>query len=84
MDLGEFVDSFTAAVGVHDVAVLRLTPLDGPLDESWRPWHGQPMYAAQAANVAPQRKGSWIGPGAPWRWMDRNPNETVLPVYQQP
>lgn len=83
-DLGEFVDSFTAAVAVHDVLALRLTPLDGPLDESWRPWHGQPVYAAQPEHLASQAKESWIGQDAPWKSFVKYPDDTVLPIFQQP
>lgn len=45
-DLGEFTGSFTASVGVHDVAALRITPLGVQGSLTWRPWHAQPMFAA--------------------------------------
>lgn len=48
---------------------LRITPLEGPTDDGWRPWHGQPAYAAQAANVAVQRYEDWVPKSAPWRYM---------------
>lgn len=79
-DLGEFVDSFTASVPVHDVAALRVTPLEGPLDDGWRPWHGQPMYEAQDANLVVQFKADWVGEGAPWRDIQ---GETAVPVYER-
>lgn len=63
---------------------LRLTPLDGPLDESWRPWHGQPVYAAQPEHLASQAKESWIGQDAPWKSFVKYPDDTVLPIFQQP
>ena len=59
-DLGEFAGSFSAAVAVHDVAALRITPLEGPLDDSWRPWHQQPLYAPQPANLAVPGPEVWI------------------------
>jgi len=78
------VDSFTGAVRPHDVLALRITPLDGPLDDGWRPWHGQPMYAVQEENVAVQRYESWIPKEAPWRYMavGGGPNGTT--IFQQP
>lgn len=48
-DLGSAQGSFTAAVGVHDVRALRITPLEGCASlalDLWRPWDDQPMYAA--------------------------------------
>jgi hypothetical protein len=75
------VDSFTAAVSVHDVAALRLTPLDGPRDDGWRPWHGQPMYAAWPESLVPQRKESWIGKGSPWGGLPRDLHEEALAIY---
>lgn len=80
-DLGEYVDSFTAEVAVHDVAALRITPLQPPYDEGWRPWHGQPVYDSQAANLAVQRKQDWVGAAAPWRDIQA---ETAVPVYPAP
>ncbi|KAL4450177.1 hypothetical protein ABPG77_010846 [Micractinium sp. CCAP 211/92] len=43
-DLGEFRGAFSAAVPSHDVAVLKLTPVDSSngsavADDGWRPWH---------------------------------------------
>lgn len=78
-DLGDFTDSFTTAVSVRDVAALRITPLDGPRDDGWRPWHSQPMYEAQDANLAVQLKSDWVGAGAPWVDLEINSAE---PVYQ--
>ena len=75
------MDSFTAAVGVHDVAVLRITPLEALPDDSWRPWHGQPAYAAAAENLVWQQKESWVGRKAPWREVPHGAANT-LPVYQ--
>ena len=80
-DLGEFADSFTAAVGVHDVAVLRITPLEGPPDDSWRPWHGQPAYAAMPESLVWQQKEAWVGRKAPWRDVPRGGANTP-PIYQ--
>lgn len=68
-DLGEFADSFTGSVEAHNVLALRITPLEGPADDGWRPWHGQPAYAALAANVAVQRYEDWVPKSAPWRYM---------------
>ena len=59
-DLGVFEGSFSAAVPVHDVAVLRITPVEGPRDDAWRPWHGQPIYAPQPANLAVPSAAAWI------------------------
>ncbi|KAI3436067.1 hypothetical protein D9Q98_002125 [Chlorella vulgaris] len=59
-DLGVFSGSFSAAVAFHDVAVLRVTPVEGPLDDSWRPWHAQPLYAPQPANLAVPSAAAWI------------------------
>ncbi len=44
-DLGEFTGAFTGAVDLHDVAALRITPAGVQGSLTWRPWHGQPMYA---------------------------------------
>ena len=65
-DLGVYNGAFTAAVAVRDVAALRVTPLEGPLDDGWRPWQGQAVYASDPANAAVQLKQSWVGRGAPW------------------
>ena len=63
-DLGVFVGAFQAAVAVHDVAMVRITPLEGSLgDDAWRPWHQQPVYAPQPANLAVSRPGDWAGVG---------------------
>ena len=51
--MGEFYDSFTGEVPVHDVLALRITPLQPPYDEGWRPWHGQPAYEAQVRCTEP-------------------------------
>jgi hypothetical protein len=59
-DLGVFRGSFSAALPYHDVAVLRITPLEGPLDDSWRPWHGQPIYAPLPSNLAVPNAAAWI------------------------
>lgn len=59
-DLGVWQGSFSAAVPVHDVAVLRVGPVDGPRDDAWRPWHAHPLYAAQPANLAAAGPGDWI------------------------
>ena len=63
-DLGTFTDSFSASIAVHDVAAVRVTPLDGLMDDSWRPWHGQPIYAPQPANLAVMQKADWAKGGA--------------------
>jgi hypothetical protein len=55
-----FSGSFSAAVAFHDVAVLRITPVEGPWDDSWRPWHAQPLYAPQPANLAVPSAAAWI------------------------
>ena len=55
-----FRGSFSAAVAYHDVAVLRITPVEGPLDDSWRPWHAQPLYAPQPINIAVPQASAWI------------------------
>ncbi|KAL4432167.1 hypothetical protein ABPG77_005929 [Micractinium sp. CCAP 211/92] len=77
-DLGEFADSFTGSVEAHNVLALRITPLEGPTDDGWRPWHGQPAYAAQAANVAVQRYEDWVPKSAPWRYMKVGGDDTVF------
>ncbi|KAL4458745.1 hypothetical protein ABPG75_013610 [Micractinium tetrahymenae] len=59
-DLGVFRGSFSAAIATHDVAVLRIAPLEGPTNDGWRPWHGQPLYAAQPANLAVPQPQDWI------------------------
>lgn len=59
-DLGVFSGSFSAAVPVHDVAVLRIAPVGPPRDDTWRPWHGQPLYAPQPANLAVPTAEAWI------------------------
>lgn len=52
-DLGEFEASFSAEVGIHAVLMLRVTPTsDGAKDTSWRPWHNQPMFRAEAEKEA--------------------------------
>lgn len=54
LDLGVFSGVFTAEVGVHDVAALRITPLEAVLGaDEWRPWQGQPMYAAEEREWGP-------------------------------
>ncbi|PSC75843.1 Alpha-galactosidase [Micractinium conductrix] len=80
-DLGEFYDSFTGEVPVHDVLALRITPLQPPYDEGWRPWHGQPAYEAQPANVAVQHYESWVPKDAPWKYMKVGGEAAV---YQEP
>ena len=60
-DLGIFTGAFTADVGLHDVAMLRITPLEGGEEAAllaWRPWRGQPMYASrpQDADLTPERE----------------------------
>ncbi|GAB4814199.1 hypothetical protein N2152v2_001245 [Parachlorella kessleri] len=44
-DLGEFGGSFTAAVPLHDVVVVKVTPKGAPGSLSWRPWEGQGLFA---------------------------------------
>ena len=40
-DLGVFSEGVVAAVGLHDVVALRLTPAaGGGRDDGWRPWAG--------------------------------------------
>eukprot|EP00887_Chlorella_sp_A99_P006556 scaffold3.g6556.t1 len=57
-DLGIHDNNFTASVGIHDVALLSLTPLEaGVGHDAWRPWHGQPLFEPH------EEDGSWIGRG---------------------
>ena len=47
-DLGVVSGSYTGEVDIHDVAALRITPLEAVAGaDSWRPWLGQPIYAAE-------------------------------------
>ncbi len=51
-DLGTFRGGVAAEVGPHDVAALRVTPLDvgvAAASAGWRPWDGQPAFAAHDA-----------------------------------
>ena len=68
-------------MGVHDVAALRITPLEGPPDDSWRPWHGQPAYAAMPESLVWQQKEAWVGRKASWRDVPRGGANTP-PIYQ--
>ena len=76
-----FAGAFTAAVPVHDVAALRITPLQPPYDEGWRPWHGQPAYDSQDANLVVQLREDWVGQDAPWKDIQ---GETAVPVFPAP
>jgi hypothetical protein len=58
--VGVFWGSFSAAIAMHDVAILRITPVEGPWDDSWRPWHGNPLFAPQPANLAVPQAAAWI------------------------
>lgn len=67
-DLGVFSGAFTAAVGLHDVAMLRITPLSAvEAAPGWRPWHGQRAFASRPedADLTPEREHAQHGGGAP-------------------
>lgn len=39
-DLGTFKGKLTLEVDIHDVRMVKVTPLESSIDhESWRPWH---------------------------------------------
>jgi alpha-galactosidase len=43
-DVGTFTDSYTASVLWHDVAALKITPINSKhLDTNWRPWNQNPI-----------------------------------------
>ena len=49
-DIGTSSDTFTAGVDIHDVVMVKITPLQSKQNfESWRPWAQQPMHSKSAS-----------------------------------